>query len=150
MVVIRTEIEVAAPIQLCFDMARDIEVHTQTVWRHTKEKAVGGVTSGPIGLGETVTFEATHLGVRQRLTSKIVEYHEPYLFVDEMQKGAFKRLRHIHEFEEIGEKTRMIDTLYLEAPLGILGKIAERIILKKYMMRFLEDRNLELKRRIEQ
>lgn len=43
-----------------------------------------GIPSGPIGAGQTVTFEATHFGIRQRLTSLITEYKEPHLFVDEM------------------------------------------------------------------
>ncbi|MFC5402985.1 SRPBCC family protein [Cohnella soli] len=145
MITIKTEIEISAPIQLCFDLARDIEVHTKTVWRHTKEKAISGVTSGPIGQGETVTFEAIHFLVRQRLTSKITEYQQPFLFVDEMQNGAFKSLRHIHEFKQRNGKTLMRDTLYFEAPLGIIGKAVEKLILKKYMKNFLEHRNYQLK-----
>lgn len=145
MVIVKTEIEISAPIDVCFNLARDIDIHTQTVWKHTREKAIKGVTSGTIGLGETVTFEATHFGVRQRLTSKITEFHEPYRFVDEMQMGAFKCLRHIHEFEENGAITLMKDTLYFEAPLGLLGTVVERIVLKDYMRKFLEHRNKELK-----
>ncbi|WP_123040161.1 SRPBCC family protein [Cohnella candidum] len=142
---VETHVDIAAPIERCFDLATNIDVHTRTVWKHTREKAVGGVVSGMIDSGETVTFEATHLGVRQRLTSKITEYRRPYMFVDEMQKGAFKRLRHIHEFETHGSMTRMKDTLEFEAPLGILGRIAERLVLKTYMRRFLKHRNRQLK-----
>jgi len=82
LIVVKTEILVDAPIELCFDLARDIEIHTKTVWKHTNEKAIEGITSGRIGLGEYVTFQATHLGVRQKLTSRIVEYERPYKFVD--------------------------------------------------------------------
>ncbi len=146
MVTVTTRVEIDAPIQLVFDLARDIDVHTRTVWPHTKEKAVRGVTSGRIGHDQTVTFEAKHLGVRQRLTSLITEYREPYLFVDEMQKGAFKTLKHTHEFEEINGNTVMTDTLCFEAPLGIIGRWVERIILKEYMRKFLEHRNNELKK----
>lgn len=149
MVTVTTEIVINAPIERCFDMARDIGVHTQTVWKHTKERAVAGVTSGCISGGDTVTFEATHLGVRQRLTSKIVQFDEPYLFVDEMKKGAFKRLKHIHQFEETSSGTIMRDTLHFEAPLGPLGWIAEQLVLKTYMRKFLEHRNLQLKSMIE-
>ncbi len=146
MVTVTTRVEIDSPIRHCFDLARDIDVHTRTVWKHTKEKAIRGVTSGPIGQGQTVTFEATHLGVRQRLTSLITEYREPFLFVDEMQKGAFKKLRHVHEFEEIGGKTVMTDTLTFEAPLGIVGRWVEKLILEEYMRKFLEHRNNELKK----
>lgn len=150
MITIITEIEIDAPIQKCFDYARDIELHTRTVWPHTRERAVAGVTAGPIGPGQTVTFEATHLLVRQRLTSKITAYESPYLFIDEMQRGAFKSLRHDHEFAERDGKTVMTDRLYFEAPLGVLGLIAEQLVLKRYMRKFLEHRNLELKRLLEE
>lgn len=145
MITVKTRMEISAPIQHCFDLARDIDIHTKTVWKHTKEKAIRGVTAGPIGLGQTVTFEATHLFVRQRLTSKITEYREPYLFVDEMQKGAFKSLRHIHEFEALEGGTLMTDTLHFEAPFGIIGQAVEKLVLKKYMRNFLEHRNHQLK-----
>ncbi len=150
MVVVRTSIEISAPIDLCFNLARDIGLHTKTVWKHTKEKAVDGVMSGLIGPGQTVTFEATHFLIKQRLTSKITEYEEPCIFVDEMQKGAFKSLRHVHEFTEVEGKTKMTDTLYFEAPFGWLGKIVDQLILKKYMLRFLEHRNQQLKLYAEQ
>lgn len=146
MIIVKTQIEISAPIQLCFDLARDIDVHTQTVWKHTKERAIQGVTEGPIGSDQTVTFEATHLGVRQTLTSRITQFKEPYLFVDEMQKGAFKSLRHIHEFEQHGNKTIMKDTLTFEAPYGLIGWVVERVVLKRYMRKFLEHRNKELKK----
>lgn len=145
MPVITIETFVAAPIERCFDLARDIDIHTQTVWKHTKEKAVAGITTGLISYGETVTFEATHFGVRQRLTSKIVEYNRPFLFVDEMQRGAFKRLKHIHEFIEVEGGTILKDTLDFAAPLGPLGWVADQFVLKNYMKRFIQARNEELK-----
>jgi ligand-binding SRPBCC domain-containing protein len=143
--IVKTQIDIAAPIQLCFDLARDIDIHTQTVWKHTRERAIQGITSGPIGYGQTVTFEATHFWIRQTLTSKITEFSEPHLFIDEMQRGAFKSIRHIHEFEQKGNKAIMKDTLYFKAPLGIVGTLVEQLILKRYMKRFLEHRNNELK-----
>ncbi|MNG19173.1 hypothetical protein D3C84_1033050 [compost metagenome] len=125
-------------------------MHTETVWKHTKERAIAGVTSGPIGFGETVTFEATHFLIRQKLTSRIVAYEEPTLFIDEMQQGAFKQLKHIHAFRAAGEKTVMTDILHLSAPLGPFGWIAERLVLQHYMKRFLIDRNERLKQLAEQ
>src|SRR5690349_5111508 len=64
----------------CFDAARNIDLHTETVWTHTNEQAIHGVVHGYIGLGETVTFKATHFGIRQTLTSRIIEFQRPYLF----------------------------------------------------------------------
>ncbi|QAY67089.1 SRPBCC family protein [Paenibacillus protaetiae] len=150
MVKIETGIWIDAPVEVCFDLARDIGVHTQTTWPFTKERAIAGVTSGMIGDGETVTFQATHFGVRQKLTSLVSEYRRPYVFVDSMQRGAFKSLRHEHYFEPSGSGTRLRDVLYLEAPLGPLGWLAERLVLRTYMRRFLEYRNRGLKQLAEQ
>ncbi|WP_127533984.1 SRPBCC family protein [Paenibacillus kobensis] len=145
MITITTETEINAPIAFCFDLARDIEIHTQTVWKHTNETAIGGRTKGLISIDETVTFQATHFIIRQRLTSKITEYQRPFHFSDEMLKGAFKSMKHKHEFEERDGITVMKDTLIFEAPLGLLGRAVEKIILKKYMKSFLEYRNEKLK-----
>lgn len=148
LVTVETEVLIKAPIEICFDFARNIEVHTQTVWQHTKERAIEGITESMIGEGETVTFQATHFFIRQKLTSQITEYRRPYYFVDEMRKGAFKSLRHEHIFEEQNGMTLMKDRLAFEAPFGIIGRITERMILKRYMKRFLEHRNYQLKLRI--
>jgi hypothetical protein len=70
-------------------MARNIDLHTKTVWSHTQERAVAGRTTGMIGKGETVTFQATHFLIRQKLTSRIIDYTRPFKFVDEMISGTF-------------------------------------------------------------
>ena len=145
MIKVSTEIEIEATIDVCFDMARNIDIHTQTVWPHTKERAIAGTTTGMIGGGETVTFEARHFLIRQRHTSIISNYVRPYHFVDEMLQGTFKSMRHEHEFIDLGNRTLMKDTLCFEAPLGWLGWMVERVVLKNYMKRFLQYRNEQLK-----
>jgi ligand-binding SRPBCC domain-containing protein len=131
-------------IERCFDLARDIGLHCETV-AYTNERAVAGITSGLISLGQSVTFEATHLGIRQRLSSRIVEFERPHLFVDEMIKGAFASMKHIHEFTVIENGTLMRDTLMWASPLGILGRIADRIVIERHMRNFLLRRNAKLK-----
>jgi len=133
-----------APVERCFDLARDIGLHCQTTSK-TKERAVAGVTSGLIELGQSVTFEAVHFGVRQRLTSVIVEFDKPKLFVDEMTKGVFASMRHTHEFAAHGKSTLMRDTVCWKSPLGILGVIADILFLKRYMTKFIVERNTALK-----
>ncbi|WP_409340771.1 SRPBCC family protein [Paenibacillus sp. MBLB4367] len=146
MAIVTVETLVKAPLEVCFDLARDIGVHTQTVWKHTKEKAIAGRTSGLIALGETVTFEATHFGIRQTLTSKIVEFDYPVLFTDEMQTGAFARLRHTHYFRGEGtNRTVMKDVLAFSSPYGVIGKTFDVLVLERYMRRFIVSRNEKLK-----
>ncbi len=136
--------EIHAPIGLCFDQCRDLEVHTQTV-AHTRERLVGDKTGGMAEPGDVLTFEATHLGVRQRLTSLITEFERPTLFADEALSGAFQSLRHVHTFTEVPGGTLMRDTLTWTSPLGVLGTLADRLFLTRYMLGFLAIRNRNLK-----
>lgn len=70
------ETRIAAPIERCFDLARDVDAHVRSS-AATRERVVGGRTTGLLELGDTVTFEGVHLGVRQRLTSRITEFDRP-------------------------------------------------------------------------
>jgi ligand-binding SRPBCC domain-containing protein len=145
MPVIRLETFIRAPAEICFDLARDVEVHMAST-AETGEVAIAGVTSGMMKLGDEVTWEAKHLGVRQRLTSKITAFERPRMFVDEMQRGAFKSLRHLHLFLPEGNATRMIDELTFTSPGGIIGRIADLLLLENYMRRFLIKHNEHIKR----
>ncbi|PRX99266.1 hypothetical protein CLV24_1622 [Pontibacter ummariensis] len=135
---------VAAPIELCFDLSRSIDLHTIST-KHTGERAVAGVTAGLIELGETVTWKAKHLGVWQHLTSKITEYNRPYYFVDEMVHGAFKRFRHEQCFKEMEGGTLMLKVFDYTSPLGILGSIVDKSFLESYMTRLLTKRDKVIK-----
>lgn len=135
---------IEAPIERVFDLARSIDAHMSSA-AQTGERAVAGRTSGLIEAGETVTWEARHFGVKQRLTVKITEMDRPRSFEDVMVKGAFASMRHRHEFEEVDGVTRMRDRFEFSAPLGILGRMAEKLFLTAYMTRFLEIRNAHLK-----
>jgi ligand-binding SRPBCC domain-containing protein len=145
MPVIEIEIEINAPIERVFDLARCIDLHEETMSK-TNEKAIGGVTKGLIGLGETVTWQATHFGIRQKLTSKIAACRRPFHFRDVMVKGAFKSFTHDHFFEQKGEKILMKDVFDYSSPLWILGKIADALFLENYMKKLLSERNLLIKK----
>ncbi len=141
-VILETRIDV--PVPVCFDLARDIDVHAETT-RQTGERAVAGVMHGKIGAGDTVTFEAKHLGVRQRLSSRMTQFDAPHLFADEMTQGAFQSLTHVHEFLAIPTGTLMRDTITWVSPLGMLGVLADKLFLERHMRRFIMQRNQKLK-----
>lgn len=127
-------------IEKCFDLARSIDLH-QISTAETNEKAIAGKTNGLINLNETVTWEATHFGIRQKLTSKITKFDRPYHFRDEQVKGAFKCFIHDHYFENINGVVKMVDVFDFKTPLGILGKIADKLFLIRYMTKLLNNRN---------
>ncbi|HZO75183.1 MAG TPA: SRPBCC family protein [Ktedonobacteraceae bacterium] len=141
---IRLEMYIAAPPERCFDLSLSVDLHRHSV-AHTHERPVAGVTSGMMKLGDTVTWEAVHFGIKQHLTSKITTYERPYRFTDEMIQGAFQEITHVHEFVSQPPGTLMIDLFTFRAPLGILGRIAEMLILTRYMKGLLLTRNRYLK-----
>lgn len=77
MPIIHLETPIHAPVEVCFDLSRNIDLHVIST-EHTGERAVAGVTSGLIGLGESVTWKVKHFGVWQHLSSRITEYERPH------------------------------------------------------------------------
>lgn len=140
---------IKADLKTCFDLARNIDFHKASM-AHSKEKAIAGKTSGLIGLGESVTWEATHFGIKQKLTSKITEFESPNYFVDEMASGAFKSFKHEHIFKIEKNETQMIDKFHFQSPFGVLGKLVNVLFLKRYMTNLLSTRNEYLKAKAEE
>jgi ligand-binding SRPBCC domain-containing protein len=143
---ITTRIE--APPERVFDLARSVDLHLLGQARY-RERAIAGVTRGLIGMGEMVTWEARHFGITQRLTSRIVAFDRPRSFRDSMVSGAFAYFDHDHLFEADGPGTRMIDIFDFASPLGPLGRLADWLVLTRYMRRRVHERALSIKRAAE-
>ncbi|PWW26650.1 hypothetical protein DFO73_110224 [Cytobacillus oceanisediminis] len=136
---------IKAPVKICFDLARNVEIHTQTTSK-TKERAVGGVREGLLELGDTVTWEAIHFGIKQRLTAKVTLMEKPHKFVDIMVKGAFQSFIHTHQFIEEAGGTTMIDKFQYKSPFGLISVVADKLFLEKYMRAFIVSRAKALKK----
>ncbi len=137
---LRLETYIKAPVERCFDLSLSVDLHHHSV-SHTHERPIAGVTKGMMTLGDTVTWEAVHFGIRQHLTSKITAYERPYRFTDEMIRGAFQEMTHLPQFPG----TLMVDLFTFRAPLSVLGWLAEMLVLTCYMKRLLLTRNGYLK-----
>jgi len=144
MPIIELQTKIRSSPEICFDLSASIELHQISTHR-TKERAIAGKTSGIIHLGETVTWEAIHFGIKQRLTSVITQYNRPLHFRDEQVKGAFKSFKHDHFFEQQGEFVIVTDRFDFESPLGIFGKLFNALVLTNYLKRFLLERNAVIK-----
>lgn len=145
MPLIHLETEIMAPIERVFDLARSIDLHRISM-ENSSERAIDGVTSGLIELGETVTWEAVHFGIRQRLTSKITVCDRPRHLQDVMVSGAFAGFTHDHFLSETEDGTLMKDDFDYRSPLGPLGIVADVVFLEAYMTKLLEERNAVIKR----
>ena len=135
--VCRTESQL--PVEQLFDLARSIDLHVDSQ-KDSGERAVAGVTSGLIGEGQEVTWRAKHFGFPLTMTSRVTHLDFPRSFTDEQVKGPFKAFRHVHEFEPTAAGSIMTDRVEFTAPLGVLGRGVERLILRRYLERLIQYR----------
>jgi ligand-binding SRPBCC domain-containing protein len=141
--------DIAAPIDVVFDLARDLDLHARSM-AHTGERAVAGRTTGHVEVGDAVTWRARHFGIWWTLTSRVIAVDPPTCFEDVQERGPFAWFHHEHRFEPLpGGGTRMRDRWQHRSPLGPLGWLADRLALTRYMRHLLETRNLALKREAE-
>ena len=144
---IRLITTVRATPQACFDLSRNIDLHVDSMSR-SRERAIAGVTSGLIGAGQEVTWEAHHLGLRWRMTSRITEFEPPRRFVDEMVRGPFSRFRHEHLFESDPSGTKMHDVVEYRTRGGPLSLVGDPFA-GWYLRRLMLARNEVIKARAE-
>lgn len=131
---------IAAPVERVFDLSRSIELHKKAM-AHTGEQAVAGTTMGLIGLHETVTWKAKHLMKTRIMKVKVSAMQQPFSFTDEMVEGDFRSMKHEHHFKPVENGTLAIDIFSFETPYGAIGKMINKMYLRKYMEQLLEQRN---------
>ncbi len=143
-VTFETTTTIGAPPEVVFDLSLSIDAHLDSQ-AAANERAIAGTTSGQIGLGEEVTWRATHFHIPFTMTSRITELDRPRRFVDEQTRGPFRRFHHEHEFIPTGTGTTMIDRISFDAPLGPIGRAVERLVLGSYLERLIIERGGFLK-----
>lgn len=126
----------AAPAERCFDLSLSVELHLHST-ASTGERVVEGVSSGLLELGDHVTWEARHLGLRHRLSMTISAYDRPRTFRDEMVRGPFRRLVHDHFFEPVEQGTLMRDVFTFSSGVPPL----DALVLRSHLRRLLLVRN---------
>jgi ligand-binding SRPBCC domain-containing protein len=140
--VLRLETSVRAPAPVVFDLARDVEHHVRSLARYGETASADAPL---LGLGDEVTFRARHFGVRFALTARITAYDRPHAFVDTTVRGPFRSLRHEHRFEERDGLTTMTDAIEYTLPLGALGRLADRVVVRRRLRELLAERAAAIK-----
>ncbi len=148
MTLIKLTTVIEAPIGVCFDLARSVDVHLDSL-THTGERVVAGRNSGLCQAGDIITWEARHFCVTQRLTACLTHVDYPDSFEDRMIKGAFKRMHHRHELVFAEGATLMTDYFTYEVPCGLLGSCFDWLVLNRYMTNLLTVRNSCIKKLVE-
>jgi ligand-binding SRPBCC domain-containing protein len=142
---IQLQTPIAAPPDRCFLLSLNIDLHQEST-AQTSERAIAGITHGLIGPNQTVTWQGRHFGLLLTHETLISKYDRPHHFRDIMLRGMFKSFAHDHTFDPLADGTTLMrDELIFAAPLGPLGRLAETLVLRRYLTGFLIERNQLIK-----
>ena len=129
----------AAPAAV-FTASLDPALHVETMARYG-ETMVDGPEDGTFTEGSTVTWRARHFGIPFRLTSVVFDIEAPHRFCDRQTKGPFEAFRHEHVFREHPDGTLMRDTITFRSPFGPIGALVDRLFMRAYLRRLIDERN---------
>jgi ligand-binding SRPBCC domain-containing protein len=142
---IRVTTWINAPVERCFQLWRSIDLHVASA-SSTRERAIGGVTSGLIAEGESVTLQGRHLLLRRKHVSRI-EALRPSAYIREvMVAGSFEHFEHDHHFVIMDDGTRIREEIHFSLKWGVLGRVATRMYVRRHLIRMLHERNAFLKK----
>lgn len=135
-------LEIAAPIEQVFGFHLDTRNARLISPAGTTVVDVEGLF--PVRKGSIVTMR-----LRQRpipLTStwrvRIDALERPTLIVDVAERSPFASWRHEHVFEALDEnRTLMTDRVSYRLPLGPLGRLANRLVVRRQLARTFEERH---------
>lgn len=71
------------------------------------------------------------LGIKTNWVTEITQIKEKRYFVDEQRIGPYKMWHHQHFIEPSGAGTRMKDIVSYQPPFGLLGSIANKLVIER-------------------
>jgi ligand-binding SRPBCC domain-containing protein len=100
------------------------------------------LTPGPIatGAGTHIDYALRWHIVPLRWRTEIRQWQPPAMFVDVQIKGPYRLWEHTHRFEQAGTGTRMCDEVRYALPMGPLGGIAHRMVVRADLERIFDYR----------
>ncbi len=93
------------------------------------------VTPTPIAMkaGALIDYTIKVMGMRLRWRTLISQYDPPHMFVDEQLQGPYRQWHHTHTFREVEGGTVISDEVKYSLPLGILGRIAHVLFVRRQL-----------------
>ena len=87
------------------------------------------------------------LGIKMNWVTEITQANEPGYFVDVQYRGPFRSWHHQHHLRIIDKGIEMTDIVHYEPPLGILGRAAHSLFLKKQLHDLFDYRRRKIEER---
>jgi ligand-binding SRPBCC domain-containing protein len=81
--------------------------------------------------GAQIDYRLSLSGVPVRWRTRIASWEPPLRFIDDQERGPYALWHHTHEFEAIGNGTRMRDTVEYRLPFGPLGSLAHALWVRR-------------------
>ena len=144
MKIVTHEIEIHAPIERVFDLARSVNLHVKSV-ENVQEEIVGEIKRGLVQLGDEITWHGRYLGFMHTVTFRITAWNPPWYFCNSLVKGLFLKMDHHYSFHAAGDVTVMSDVLNYVMPYGFMGQIFDSFLMRPHLRHFLAERARFLK-----
>lgn len=142
------ETVIAAAPEAVFAASLDPGLHVRSMAQYG-ETMIEAPEGGVFREGSTVTWRARHFGIPFRLRSLVFDIDRPRRFCDRQISGPFGKFLHEHVFEEHPQGTLMRDMITFRSPLGLLGRMVDRLFMREYMRRIIAERNAVLTQELE-
>ncbi len=102
----------------------------------TPEEMGFDITSGPLPskmyAGMIISYKvAPLLGIKTTWVTEITQVKDQHYFIDEQRVGPYKIWHHQHFLEATETGTKMIDIVSYQPPMGILGRLANTLFIKR-------------------
>jgi len=98
---------------------------------HLNLKVTNEVYGGALYPGQVMIYKVKPLlGIPIAWMTEITHVEPMKYFVDEQRKGPYKLWHHQHHFKKIEGGVEMTDLVHYRLPLGILGSVANSLLVK--------------------
>lgn len=83
--------------------------------------------------GALIDYTIRWMLLTVRWRTLVTTYAPPVSFVDEQVRGPYSFWHHTHLFRAVREGTEMVDTVRYVLPLGLLGHLAHRMLVRRQL-----------------
>jgi ligand-binding SRPBCC domain-containing protein len=108
------------------------------------------VTPEPIVMAHGLVLDCSVrvMGVRTHWRSRIEDYDPPHAFRDVQVNGPYRLWEHRHEFRDENGGTRIEDKVVYVVPLGPLGVLLDRVVIRRQLRAIFDYRSLGIAARL--
>ena len=95
--------------------------------------------------GMIITYKITPIfGIKMNWMTEITHVKDNEYFVDEQRFGPYALWHHQHHFKEVKGGVLMTDILHYAIPYGIIGRLANEILVAKQIKQIFDYRTKEI------